>query len=179
MKNNFCLKDTITIDVGKNGTALSFWFGTIHPRTVCFQCHKKYSKTIESTLNYMDFTFREILEDTKKYFTTKKINFSSNKAILEGVHFREDSKGLQSARRGDVFNLAYLVGIYFNILNSLNIDTKIILASQWKGTLDKNATRTRVHAINGRYYLNDHITDAVGMGLSQDKDLWKLIKRVR
>jgi hypothetical protein len=67
---------------------------------------------------------------------------------------------------GDLWSLAYLVGGYTATALSAGCVVTIVTASEWKGQLNKKAVAERVELCNGVKYPNDHVTDAVGIGLA-------------
>lgn len=89
------------------------------------------------------------------------------RVILEGVERHAGSTaGMAALDSGDLWTLAYLVGGYAATALAVGCTVTIVTASQWKGQLNKAAVAARVRMANGVEYPNDHVTDAVGIGLA-------------
>jgi hypothetical protein len=92
------------------------------------------------------------------------------KIVLEGVQYQHSVKGVTSTLRGDTFLLAYQVGLISGIAVARKIDFKIILPSEWKGQLTKEATRLRVlralPELKKWKKVSSHVMDSIALGLS-------------
>lgn len=87
-------------------------------------------------------------------------------AIIEGVEFWGGSlTSTTAAKTGDLFQLAYTVGGYVEVLRRVGVPVQIIPARLWKGQLDKVAIHARIQMALRRDY-REHEADAVAMGLS-------------
>lgn len=100
--------------------------------------------------------------------------FEPEKVTIESVDYRDGLKNITAAKRGDLVKLSILIGVYVGCCLEKKIPYKLILAREWKGQLTKAATKARVKRITGLELTNEHIIDALGMGLSRDKELWRL-----
>ena len=90
-----------------------------------------------------------------------------DRVIIEGTRVYSGSqKSMVSAVRGNLINLTMLLGGYASCCHARGIHFQILTASKWKGQMSKEATAAQVKHITGVTFLNEHITDAVGIGLS-------------
>jgi len=71
-----------------------------------------------------------------------------------------------SAGRGNLSLLAHIIGSYYGICFTLNIDCHFIKAREWKGQMSKEIVARRVQMAIGQMYSSSHITEAVGIGLA-------------
>lgn len=153
----------LTVDTGLT-TAWAFWNGTVFPQVDYFTCPKNLNQI--DRIKYM-----------LTCFEAKIALLSPVKIILEMVEFWEGSdKSRMATVRGDTFTLALLIGAYVAKAIEYKINVELLTAREWKGQLSKEATAWRVAHINGQFYINEHITDAVAMGLSRDEEIWHLKK---
>lgn len=158
------LNNVLTVDCGDN-TGWAFWRQGHDLRPTCHEqiaLPKRAQKWDRSTqFIFMWERFEELLN-------TLNIEYGKvNDVILEGVEaWEHDKKSRASTFSGDIFKLAYLVGGYAKSAHKYQADFHIIPARQWKGQMDKDATKERVSRVTGVYYRTSHITDAIGMGLS-------------
>jgi hypothetical protein len=70
--------------------------------------------------------------------------------------------------RGDLFDLAYLIGMYFEYFQSKDKNVYLTPASAWKGQVSYTALNFRVRKIMNFDLLtnySDHIINAIGLGL--------------
>jgi len=155
------LNNVLTVDTGLT-TAWARWSGTMFPEVGQFVCSKRLTQ-----MERITFMIRS--------FEATLYHCNPIKVILEMVELWEGSdKSRMSAVRGDTFNLALLIGAYTATAISRGIDVELLTAREWKGQLSKEATAWRVKQINGEVYRSEHITDAVAMGFSRDKEIWHL-----
>lgn len=160
------LDNALTVDVG-NATAWAHWRGTWTPETECFLAPKGLD--LSSYLAAMECQFNLLLTLTKRW------KGGLRKVYIEGVELWASSlKSLTAARRGDLFKLSYLVGVYAGACANRQVDFEIIDAADWKGQMKDEAVAERIRRINGEEYANAHIRSAVGMGFSFDKEIWEL-----
>ncbi len=145
------MKKLLTVDTGKI-IAWVLWNGKHEPEIFgCFRLQTPETRLIEGYKN-----FRQILNDHRP-----------KRVIIEGVQIWDNSqKSHVSAVSGDLFQLSYLCGVYMAACIEREIQAFVVPVSIWKGQLTKHATATRVNWILGETYPNEHITDAVGMGLA-------------
>lgn len=147
------LRGFLTVDPGEH-TGWAYWSGTNKPLTG--QIRPAKTRELEPGLIHHWGEFKALLASCRPCTV-----------IIEGVEIWEGSLvSMTSAKRGNLFKLAYLVGGYTQIANSKNIEVEIIPARRWKGQLTKDAVRSRVKRFNGQLYRTDHITDAVGIGVA-------------
>lgn len=137
-------------------TGLAFWEGTLYPKYESFHWPSRYKNIIDQ-INWMSDNLFGLLD-----FHAPKL------MIFEQVQFWEGSlNSVTSAKRGNLFKLAYLLGSYIRVCKVLDIQVKLILSQDWKGQMDDDAVAARVRLINGQCYPNPHVCDAVGMGLNE------------
>jgi len=153
----------LTVDGGWN-TGLAFWTGTLHPETKEIKLLPEIRRRNGQgkKLRYMWSNFENLLVKYEK----EKLCLDS--CIIEGIELWEGSlKSMTSAKRGDIFTLALLIGGYGRICHEYGLALKYILPSEWKGQLDDASVKYITHLINGEKYSSSHITDAVGIGLNE------------
>lgn len=154
------LKNALTIDPGMH-TGWAYW----HTRTQLpatgqfFCCDKHLPSYVEFMCQHLD-----ILLDRR----------SPTCVYIEGAEVWGDSlKSITSAKRGDIFKLAYLIGAYVKTASDY-CKVEIVTARAWKGQMTKAATQARVKRILGVEYQSEHVSDAVAFGLSFDPEVWNL-----
>jgi len=87
--------------------------------------------------------------------------------VIEGVELWAGSlRSMTSAKRGNTFKLAYLVGVYACLGFVQGCQVRIIPARVWKGQMPLPVLEVRVNNVVGATWKSDHITNAVGLGLS-------------
>lgn len=107
-------------------------------------------------------------------FIRRKLDFflykhQVNIAFIEGVSYWSNSdKSKLSAEKGDLVLLSYIVGCMYTELISYSIETYDILFQEWGGQMTPNMIKKRVLSKLPQYgsFPNQHVYDAVGMGLS-------------
>ncbi len=160
------LNRTLTVDPGFN-TGIAYWVGDKHPITQLIRepAKRKVIKIEPQRLAYMFRKFEAIL---------KVYSDNVDVCYIEGVQlWGYDLKSMASAKRGDLFALAYLVGGYTAICQRNSIDVKLIYPAgnkkkeqvAWKGQLNARMLARRLFRINDTVY-PEHIREAVGMGFS-------------
>lgn len=88
-------------------------------------------------------------------------------AIVECTGFWGSSeKSIQCAKMGHLTKLSELVGGYIRVFRARGVETHIFEAREWKGTMPDSAVKARVRRATGMSFANQHIYDAVGMGLA-------------
>jgi Holliday junction resolvasome RuvABC endonuclease subunit len=149
------LFDVLTVDPGMN-TAYAFWKGDLLPVVGMFNTHSKKILTDYDKYNLLWKNFRGIIT-----------SFNPKKVVIENVRVYNSSHSMMAATAGDLIKLSIIVGGYCGICDREGISYRLISPQGWKGQLTKEATKAQVKLINGEIYKNDHITDAVAMGLAQ------------
>lgn len=89
--------------------------------------------------------------------------------VLEGVELWAGSlKSMTSAVKGNLFKLAYIVGMYADICRRKDIEFRIISAASWKGQLKDPVVAEKVERFTGIKLIksHQHTIDAIGIGLS-------------
>lgn len=167
------LKNAITVDVGKH-TAVVHWHGDAFPTFHEMIYKDKIKGNLSNYLKAMSEKFVDTIQ--KMYIEAKCIKFDFIQ--IEGIGLWDSVKSQTSAKKGDLFTVGYLVGVYFEIASCYCDNVRIITAPQWKGQLSKEGTEARVKRINGLVYPSEHVTDAVAMGFSNVEDIWMLKKKV-
>lgn len=152
------LNRTLTIDPGDH-TGWAYWNGTNEPMVGQYNVSKSKNMVLtEDDLAYLMERFSNLLD---KFDVCTRV-------YIEGVELWEGSlRSMTSAKRGNVFKLAYLVGGYFNEARRQGIETRILPAREWKGQLPNDVLERRLRALNGVVYASDHILNAVGIGFSR------------
>ena len=154
------------VDTGKH-SAYAYFTGTLKPYVGSFSYNKPI-KDIEHYLSLMSNKFESTLYNFSTQY--KEIDLIT----FEYIEKYDSLKSEVSISTGSLFKLGLLIGMYCEVAYRLGYRYRLLLARDWKGQLTKEATALRVKRINGQTYKTDHITDAVGMGLSKDKDIWNL-----
>jgi len=162
-----------TVDSGYN-TAMAVWRGAMIDLDMIHMPKIEY------------FTVSDAIKQKEDKLMTAWAKFEH--ALLQhpdiGMVFIEDTAlwqesltSLTSGSTGDLLTLSQVIGGYAMICFSHGIRFKLIPAQQWKGQLNKGAVARRIIREMGEawQFKNDHITDAVGMGLSMIND-WKVTK---
>jgi len=152
------LKHAATVDIGIH-TAIALWNGNSKPVF--------HTITIDNYLDIEDFLYQSWLK-----FSTFILHHSESFGFgytfyLEGVEYWSGStRSNTSAVKGDLFMLAYQLGVYTAILREHRLRVKILPASQWKGQLSKEKFNLRMKRYFDYELPNQHLRDALGMGLS-------------
>ena len=164
-KHTQLLNRVLTIDVGDN-TGWAYWVSTCEfngkypiPHSYGQYSHKE-SDIVENDLNFMAGEFEDLIGGFSE---------GVKLVILEGVELWGDSlRSLTSARRGNLFKLAYMVGMYANICRQHGIEFRIVPARQWKGQMNNDMVSGRVTRMTGIKVKKkfQHMVDAIGIGLS-------------
>jgi hypothetical protein len=159
------LKGVLTVDVGVH-TALAYWFSdSLNPRVAEVTGLASPTSDMESYLDEMRHKFYTAMRKLTREQEPEAV-------YIEGVQLWGGSlKSQTSARRGDLFTLSYLVGVYWSVMVeccAYPYEVHILPAQVWKGQLTKSATELRVARALGRttFHDSDHVTDAVAMGLA-------------
>lgn len=155
------MKTTLYVDPGYHtGWALFSDEDQIIPiKTGIINCPVKIKGTIER-IKYMQECFYDLI-----------VAEAPNDLIIEGVVLHTGSaKSTMAAGKGDLFNLAYLVGAYVCNAFLEHINVKIVTVNEWKGSLSKQAVHARIKKVTGQKY-PEHIADAVGIGLAEINQL--------
>lgn len=156
----------LTVDIGKT-TAWAMWQhkAPIKPITGYFCQPSGARLTKEEFLLAMGARFSPVV--------SYAMGLLCDGVVIEGVEFWPDSaRSDVSARRQDLIALAYLAGVYYQIVVHTGLPCMFLTARQWKGQLTKIACQHKITRIIGCGFPNEHIYDAVGIGLSMT-DLWK------
>lgn len=162
VSQNQFLKKTLCIDVGDH-TGYAFWDKPrVNPET-----HGQFSLSKHGLLHEdiaeMTGLFEEMVDDHVDEYECIDL------CIIEGVEIWEGSLRSQtSAKRGNLFKLAYLVGSYSSICLQRKIPFRIVPARAWKGQMKNEMVCMRVERITGIHLKKSyqHEIDAIGIGLS-------------
>lgn len=147
------LHKVLTVDPGWH-TAMCFWMDNeIYSITQIDILKEKL--TTEEKLHYMSLHFE------KNYLFN-----TAETVYIEGVElWKESARSQMSSSKGHTFTLAYLVGMYCQIVSKLRGDFKIIMPSKWKGQMNNEILRNRVsrlHTFDDKP--SEHILCAAGIG---------------
>jgi hypothetical protein len=148
------MSNFLTIDPGMT-TAWAHWKLKTLPEVGQFKIDPKCHKTMQTKFEYLWYEFDLIIKIKKPHMV-----------YIEGVEFYQFShKSSISARTGDLFTLAYLIGGYCNICDNWNIQYRLVPFREWGGQLTPKAVQSQVKHLTNQEYESQHVYDAVGMGL--------------
>lgn len=158
----------VTIDPGYN-TAIADWYNTgvldIDPPVVHYFTVPIIIKGTEEKLSWAWTKFEEIM-----YRIVPKIAYIEDTAL-----WQENLTSLASGSSGDLLTLTKLIGGYCCICMALRVPFKLITVESWKGQVSKDVVKRRIMREKGWMFKNDHMTDAVGIGLSMINK-WRVTK---
>ena len=152
------LNKTLTIDPGFN-TGWAYWQNSLYPITGMFSLKRaKKVKLLEDQLSEMWEQFEALLKV-----------YRPELCYIESVEtWRGNLRSSVATSSGANYKLAYLVGGYSKLCVQYNCSFRLIPAKIWKGQMKKNTCALRVKRATGlQFGKKDHITDAVGIGLSR------------
>jgi|WetSurMetagenome_2_1015567.scaffolds.fasta_scaffold40621_8 hypothetical protein len=94
--------------------------------------------------------------------------YTFDRIIIENTELWSGNlKSQTSIATGNLFLETLIIGEYFHYFTfNHNVQPKLIVAKKWKGQMSKDVTKRRVQMVTGKLYPSEHITDAVGIGLS-------------
>lgn len=147
-----------TVDTGWN-TALAYWRkeqDLIPRHTHCIVLPRSIEDR-EERLVWMWGTFEDYI---------KSFDYVNGIVLEMSEYWSDSAKSEISHKQGDVHTLTLLIGGYCDIARKLEIPFMLKLAREWKGNMTDDQVKRRVKYVNGIYYSNPHVADAVGMGLS-------------
>lgn len=149
------MSSIVSVDVGwKTGLAY-FKNKDTSPRVLQLNAR---GKTTEEKIKYMAANFKHYLF---------KLPESPSIILLEGVEFYGNSlRSVTATRRGDLFTLAYLVGVYIGVCITLNLRFKVSTFNEWGGQMTPEVINKRLDRALGEHFRSQHINDAVAMGLT-------------
>jgi len=152
------------IDSGINTGWAFFDKSKKYPVTGLITINRQYRKTIENYIKFMGSSFRTLLR-----------NFEPIRVTIEHPEFWNNSqKSKVAVESGSLLHNAANAYSYAAICYDNGVNFTLKYPREWKGQLDKEATEYRVKLILGKTFNNEHINDAVAMGLSRDKNIWQL-----
>jgi hypothetical protein len=156
----------VTIDPGFN-TAIADWstLQDVAPPDVSFFTVPDTITVMEDKLAWAWVRFEEIM-----YRIMPAIAYIEDTAL-----WQENLTSLVSGSSGDLFTLTKLIGGYCHVCMNLRIKFKLITVESWKGQTSKDVVERRIIREKGWMFKNDHITDAVGIGLSMINK-WRVTK---
>lgn len=155
------INNLMTVDPG-NITGIAVWkTGIIPYKTLDIRIKLAVGDPLD-----VDECVRQMAEKFTQLFQEDLNDCRPEIVYIEGVRVYNTLKSMTSAMRGNLMWLSYLVGAYTQIVHGFGAQAKIIEPSQWKGQMNKTAVKRRIERRIGMVYRNEHITDAVGMGLS-------------
>lgn len=152
---------TLTIDPGDN-TGWAYWDNSLNPVVGSFS----YDKTLKGKplqIQNLAAMFETML--TNEFY---RKGLKIEQVVIEEVSIWEKSlTSMASAKRGDLFKLAMVIGAYIDRCGAFYLPVKLVKPNDWKGQLPDYAVARRVQQITGNEYANPHIYSAVGIGLNE------------
>lgn len=161
-------KNVLFVDPGLGGTGLAFWVSLAVPyqnnpqpprRTHLITAMRKLSWTHRAQL---------ITDEFSKFLRKWKPAF----VIIESQEVWSTSeKSLASATKGDLFKTSILTGMLVRETSiQLGVQVELLSPLKWKGQLSKKAVFNRLRrAFGKKLKFQDHVDDAIGMGLYAQK----------
>jgi hypothetical protein len=149
---------TVTVDPGDN-TGVAIWRNDQIVETVFFNLKGKEKK--QSVADRHHIMCRKFLSAVAAIDTIDKF-------IIEGVSlWGQSTKSQAAALRGDTFRLAYLVGGYVNVIQTIfpSCDVQVVDVREWKGSLPTDALIREVTLFTGNEPTNEHVACAIGIGM--------------
>lgn len=149
------LSNFISVDPGYNTACVCFWKEACH--SIFIRPSPMYSNNEIDKIYYLCDNFSFAL-----------IEHKPDLVIIEGTAmYQESLKSITSASKGDLLKLNRLIGAYIHVAIENSINVKLIAPQEWKGQMSKKATMLRVkREVYLPEKLNEHIIDALGIGLS-------------
>lgn len=160
------LSRCLTVDPGWN-TGIAYWVGDLDPITQIIREPPKRRK-IRVEPRRLAYMFRKFENIVRVY------NDEVDACYIEGAQlWGYNVKSMTSAKKGDLFALAYLIGGYVAICQRNGLDVNIIYPTAdkkreregWKGQLDAKKLAARIYRVNKKTY-PEHVREAVGIGMS-------------
>ncbi len=146
----------LTVDPGLGGTGLAFWSPGNLP--------KPYLTGILKANGKKDYLDRAAL--IVRHFRAYLGSVYPDLVVIENQAVWDDSEeAYASSRKGDIIKLAHLAGMLALAVMEAGKRVEMIAVAKWKGQLPKQAVNSRIKRVTGDVYA-DHISDAVGIGLS-------------
>lgn len=145
----------LTVDPGWD-TGWALWHGDAHPVTGAIR--EQRGRKVLGTADRLEAMVREF-----------NALLGLTKPEVMGIEVLErhgGTAGSAAMDAGDLFVVGYLIGGYTYAAQRLDIDVVFRKRSEWGGQLSKSMVAGRVLTATGNTYPNDHITDAVGIGLA-------------
>ncbi len=162
----------ITVDPGWN-TAITLYKHKVPQQLLLIKLmpNEKKERTTEK-VRMLGETFESTLFRLHQQYSTDVFNLQIR---IEGVGLWGDNmRSLTAAKRGDLFNLSYLVGAYVKSSYSFTNDVDLLDVRKWKGQIPNNVLAKRVNLFlfqnnlgTHRLRKNEHIHSAVGMAMSE------------
>ena len=118
------------------------------------------------------YTSEKKLCDLWRSFNAITRKSKITECCIEGVQvWMGSTRSVTAASTGKLMLLSYLVGGYCHICHLEGISFRIINPTEWKGQMSKEVVKRRVERALGQNFDNEHIVDAIGLGLSTWGDL--------
>lgn len=155
------INNTLCIDVGDN-TGYAYWKD--NQLALYGQFSTKENDRLDNYIREMSENFSDLIEHVRS-----EIHGEIDLCILEGVELWGGSlRSITSAKRGNLFKLAYLVGVYSNVCYAHDIPFRIVLARAWKGQMSDDVVARKVRFLTGITFKKSrqHTADAIGIGFS-------------
>lgn len=91
---------------------------------------------------------------------------SIDKCLIESQQFwSASSKSVAATSSGNIFKLSVLCGCFFRALVDRSVDCEFVSPGDWKGQTPKDVIESRVCKICNYSKVQDHVADAIGIGL--------------
>lgn len=134
-------------------TGITFWKGQDYLNTEQFNCPRSVEKI--ECFDVMGHKMKRMLRDYRSTFLA-----------VEDMELWEGSlTSMTSAKRGDLFKVTGLSAIYAYVALDLGLEVRLVLAREWKGTMQHAQVIYRVSKWVDVTGMTDHKVDSIGIGL--------------
>lgn len=160
-ENDIDFGAVMCIDPGLGGTGIAFWQELCKPMDATDPDHCMLASAREDLLWLT--RVKHITDEVVAVIKTCKPDW----VVIEFPELWASSeKSFTAAARGDLFKLTYLVGEIGREVWGITFRPPVLVtAGQWKAQMRKPVVHARIKRALGLRY-EEHIADAVGMGLS-------------
>jgi hypothetical protein len=154
------------VDPGVIGTGIARWerwcTDELHPPTGTYQI----TPTMSSRARW-EIRFHNMMD----LFTNRLVSHIPSVVVIESAGlWGQSARSTTAALQGDTFKLAYLIGAMLYASTMCGSIAMLIAPQDWKGQLSKKMVSNRIQAVlnvgSKSMWVREHVSDAVGMGLS-------------